>query len=74
LSHRGVPTYVLADEQGVIVANGFGPLPRLRCMAERAVAGEEPTCSPTEWMGELRGQPGLAPTDSQTTPAPVREE
>ena len=53
LAVRGVPTYVLADEQGVILANGFSPLPRLRCMAERAVAGEEPTCSPIEWMGGL---------------------
>ena len=64
--------YVLADEQGVILANGFGPLTRLRCMAERALAGEEPTCSPTEWMGELRRQ-GIAPADSQATPAPSRE-
>ena len=56
LAARGVvPSYVLADEQGVILAHGFGPLPRLRCMAERAVAGEDPTCPPTEWMGVAFG-------------------
>ena len=56
LAARGVvPSYVLADEQGVILAHGFGPLPRFRCMAERVVAGEEPTCPPTEWMGVAFG-------------------
>ena len=51
LAVRAFPTYLLADEEGVILANGFGPLPRLRCMAERAVAGEDPyACTPTDWM------------------------
>lgn len=56
LAVRGFPTYVLVDEDGVILSNGFGPLPRLRCMAERAVAGEDPFgCTPADWMP---GQPG----------------
>ena len=51
LAVRGFPTYVLVDQEGVILANGFGPLPRLRCMAERAVAGEDPYgCTPADWM------------------------
>ena len=59
LAARGVvPSYVLADEQGVILAHGFGPLPRFRCMAERAVAGEDPTCLPTEWLGVALGPQG----------------
>ncbi len=58
LAVRGFPTYVLVDQEGVILANGFGPLPRLRCMAERAVAGEDPHgCTPADWM------PGLARTE-----------
>ena len=58
LAVRAFPTYLLADEEGVILANGFGPLPRLRCMAERAVAGEDPyACTPADWM------PGLAGTE-----------
>ena len=57
LAARGVvPSYVLADEQGAILAHGFGPLPRFRCMAERAVAGEDPTCPPSEWMGVAFGR------------------
>lgn len=56
LAVRAFPTYLLADEEGVILANGFGPLPRLRCMAERAVAGEDPyACTPADWMP---GNPG----------------
>ena len=56
LAVRGFPTYVLVDQEGVILANGFGPLPRLRCMAERAVAGEDPYgCTPADWM------PGFPP-------------
>ena len=51
LAVRGFPTYVLVDREGVILANGFGPLPRLRCMAERAVAGEDAHgCTPADWM------------------------
>jgi len=56
LAVRAFPTYLLADEEGVILANGFGPLPRLRCMAERALAGEDPYgCTPADWM------PGFPP-------------
>ena len=59
LAVRGFPTYVLVDEDGVILANGLGPLPRLRCMAERAVVSEDPFgCTPADWMP---GQPGLEP-------------
>ena len=58
LAVRGFPTYVLVDQEGVILSNGFGPLPRLRCMAERAVAGEDPYgCTPADWI------PGLAGTE-----------
>ena len=56
LAVRAFPTYLLADEEGVILANGFGPLPRLRCMAERAVAGEDPyACTPADWMPDTAG-------------------
>ena len=51
LGVQGFPTYILADEEGTILAHGLGPLRRLRCMVERAVAGEDPTCPPAEWMG-----------------------
>ena len=66
LAVRGFPTYVLVDREGVILANGFGPLPRLRCMAERAVAGDDPYgCTPADWM------PGFpaAPAGTQEAPA-----
>ena len=47
LAVQGFPTYVLVDEDGVILSNGLGPLSRLRCMAERAVAGGDPFgCAP----------------------------
>ena len=56
LAVRGFPTYVLVDQEGVILSNGFGPLPRLRCMAERAVAGEDPYgCTPADWMPGFPG-------------------
>ena len=56
LAVRGFPTYVLVDQEGVILSNGFGPLPRLRCMAERAVAGEDPHgCTPADWMPGFPG-------------------
>ncbi len=56
LAVRGYPTYVLVDQEGVILSNGFGPLPRLRCMAERAVAGEDPYgCTPADWMPGFPG-------------------
>lgn len=42
LDVRGFPTYLLADEDGVILANGNASLAQLRCMAERAVAGDDP--------------------------------
>ena len=70
LDVRGFPTYLLADENGTIQFNGNAPLAKLRCMAERMVAGEAPDCSPAEWLGaNLRtgsppaGAPGL-PTPS----------
>lgn len=66
LAVRAFPTYLLADEEGVILANGFGPLPRLRCMAERAVAGEDPYgCTPADWM------PGLAAQNRISTPSRI---
>ena len=35
---------------------GFGPLPRLQCKAERAVAGEDPHgCTPADWMPGFPG-------------------
>lgn len=50
LAVQSFPTYLLADEEGGILANGNGPLPQLRCMAERAVAGDDPhRCSPADW-------------------------
>ena len=56
LAVRGFPTYVLVDQEGVILSNGFGPLPRLRCLAERAVAGEDPYgCTPADWMPGFPG-------------------
>ena len=49
LAIRALPTYLLVDEEGIILANE-GPLPRLRCMAERAVAGDDPSgCTPANW-------------------------
>ena len=50
LDVRGFPTYLLADENGVILSNG-APLAKLRCMAARKVAGEEPDCLVMEWFG-----------------------
>ena len=56
LAVRGFPTYLLVDEEGVILTNGFGPLPRIRCMAERAVAGEDPYgCTLADWMPGMVG-------------------
>ena len=46
----GFRTYLLADEDGLILANGNASLAQLRCMAERAVAGEDPECSPADWL------------------------
>ena len=61
LAVRGFPTYVLVDREGVILSNGFGPLPRLRCMAERAVAGEDPYgCTPADWMPGFPTEPAGA--------------
>ena len=51
LDVRGFPTYLLADENGTILSNADGPLARLRCMAERAVAGDAPDCPAAEWLG-----------------------
>ena len=66
LAVRGFPTYVLVDQEGVILSNGFGPLPRLRCMAERAVTGEDPYgCTPADWM------PGLAGQNRSSTPSRI---
>lgn len=42
LDIRAFPTYVLADERGVILARAAGPLDALTCMAGKAVAGEPP--------------------------------
>ena len=56
LAVRAFPTYLLADEEGVILASGLEPLPRLRCMAERAVAGGDPySCTPADWMPGFPG-------------------
>ena len=42
---RGFPTYLLADEDGTIVFRDTGAsLAKVRCLAERAVAGEERNC------------------------------
>ena len=49
LDVRGFPTYLLADENGTILSNADGSLARLRCMAERAVAGEAPGCPTADW-------------------------
>ncbi len=51
LNVRGFPTYLLADENGRILSNADGPLARLRCMAEREVAGKAPDCPAAEWLG-----------------------
>ncbi|MDE2880479.1 MAG: TlpA disulfide reductase family protein [Acidobacteriota bacterium] len=50
LDVRGFPTYLIVDADGTILFNGNGPFPMLRCMTERAVAGEDPNCSPADWM------------------------
>ena len=50
LDVRGSLTYLFADEHGVILAHGNAPLAQLRCLAERAVAGEDPECSPADWL------------------------
>ena len=50
LDVRGYPTYLIVDADGSILFNGNGPFPMLRCMTERAVAGEDPNCSPADWM------------------------
>ena len=48
----GFPTYLLADENGMVLSNGDdNSLAQLRCMAERAVAGEAPDCPAAEWLG-----------------------
>ena len=49
LDVRSFPTYLLADADGTILFNGNAPFSLLRCMAERAVAGEDPNCSPADW-------------------------
>ena len=51
LDVRGFPTYLLADEDGRVLFNGGNSLAELRCMAERAVAGEAPDCPAAEWLG-----------------------
>jgi len=51
LDVRGFPTYLLVDAGGTIMFKGNAPVAQLRCMAERAVAGEDPDCSPAEWLG-----------------------
>ncbi len=51
LDVRGFPTYLLADENGRVLSNGDNWLAQLRCMAERAVAGESPDCPAAEWLG-----------------------
>ena len=49
LGIQGLPTYLLVNEEGVILATE-GPLVRLRCMAQRAVAGDDPHgCTPANW-------------------------
>ena len=50
LDVRGFPTYVLADEDGTILARGNAPVAQWRCLAEKAVAGEDPECSPEDWI------------------------
>ncbi len=51
LDVRGFPTYLLADENGRVFSNGGNSLAEMRCMAERAVAGEAPDCPAAEWLG-----------------------
>ena len=51
LDVRGFPTYLLADENGRVLSNGGNSLAEVRCMAERAVAGEAPDCPAAEWLG-----------------------
>ena len=51
LDVRGFPTYLLVDAGGTILFKGNAPVAQLRCMAERTVAGEDPDCSPAEWLG-----------------------
>ena len=51
LDVRGFPTYLLADENGRVLSNGGNSLAEMRCMAERAVAGEAPDCPAAEWIG-----------------------
>ncbi|MCY4122473.1 MAG: TlpA disulfide reductase family protein [Acidobacteria bacterium] len=51
LDVRGFPTYLLTDENGRVLSNGDNSLAELRCMAERAVAGEAPDCPAAEWLG-----------------------
>ncbi len=41
----------LADENGRVLSNGGNSLAELRCMAERAVAGEAPDCPAAQWLG-----------------------
>lgn len=50
LDVRNFPTYLIVDADGTILFNGNGPFPMLRCMTERAVAGEDPNCSPADRM------------------------
>ena len=67
LAIRALPTYLLVDEDGVILANE-GPLPRLRCMAERAVAGDDPHgCTPANWWLP-RGMPPAVPAEATQDP------
>ena len=49
LDVRGFPTYLLVDAAGAILFNGNAPVAQLRCMVERAVAGQDPNCSPADW-------------------------
>ena len=51
LDVRGFPTYLLVDAGGTIMFKDNAPVAQLRCMVERAVAGEDPDCSPAEWLG-----------------------
>ena len=51
LDVRGFPTYLLADENGRVLSNGGNSLAEMRCMAERAVAGEAPDCPAAKWLG-----------------------
>jgi cytochrome c biogenesis protein CcmG/thiol:disulfide interchange protein DsbE len=63
LAVRGLPTYLLVDEEGVILASE-GPFARLRCMAERAVAGDDPYgCTPANWWLP-RGLPPAVPPEA----------